>query len=57
MARCYQEELVDIVVMTEPSGERAAAEFIVRGRYIATDEGLPEARARPTSCGPARSSP
>ncbi|HRY23700.1 MAG: nuclear transport factor 2 family protein [Geminicoccaceae bacterium] len=46
MARCYQEELVDIVVMTEPSGERAAAEFIVRGRYIATDEGLPEARGQ-----------
>lgn len=46
MARCYQEELVGIVVMTAASGERAAAEFTVRGRYIATDEGLPEARGQ-----------
>lgn len=46
MARCYAEELVDIVVMTEPAGTRAAATFTVRGRYIATDEGLPEARGQ-----------
>lgn len=46
MARCYAEELVDIVVMVAPSGERAAAEFVVKGRYLATDAGLPAARGQ-----------
>lgn len=41
MARCYRERLEDIVVMIAPDGRRAAAEFIVHGTYIATDEGLP----------------
>ncbi len=31
------------VVMAEPTGTRAAAEFIVEGEYLATDEGLPPA--------------
>src|SRR5512139_3275844 len=43
MDRCYRERLVDIVVMAEPSGTRAAAEFVVEGEYLATDEGLPPA--------------
>jgi steroid delta-isomerase-like uncharacterized protein len=44
MARCYTEELRDIVVMvTADGGARAAAEFVVQGRYVATDHGLPEA--------------
>ncbi|NJK32047.1 MAG: SnoaL-like domain-containing protein [Deltaproteobacteria bacterium] len=46
MARCYRETLVDIVIMTEPTGTRVAAEFIVEGEYIATDEGLPEAEGQ-----------
>ena len=46
MDRCYRERLVDIVVMAEPSGGRAAAEFVVEGAYLATDEGLPEARGQ-----------
>ena len=46
MARCYREKLVDIVVMAAPDGRRAAAEFIVEGTYLATDEGLPEARGQ-----------
>jgi len=46
MDRCYRERLVDIVVMAEPSGARAAAEFVVEGAYLATDEGLPEARGQ-----------
>jgi steroid delta-isomerase-like uncharacterized protein len=41
MNRCYAEDLADIVVMSE--GDRAAAEFVVHGRYNATDEGLPAA--------------
>ena len=46
MARCYAERLEDVVVMTEPTGTRAAATFTVRGTYRATDEGLPEARGQ-----------
>ena len=46
MDRCYRERLVDIVVMAAPDGSRAAAEFIVEGTYLATDEGLPEARGQ-----------
>ncbi len=43
MDRCYRERLADIVVMAEPAGTRAAAEFIVEGEYLASDEGLPPA--------------
>ncbi|MCY0096089.1 ketosteroid isomerase-related protein [Hoeflea ulvae] len=43
MSRHYDEELGDIEIMVNASGSRAAAEFTVRGSYLATDEGLPEA--------------
>ena len=43
MNRCYREKLSDIVILTEPSGSRAAAEFQVEGTYLKTDEGLPPA--------------
>jgi len=43
MDRCYRETLEDIVLFHSPDGSRAAAEFNVRGQYLATDEGLPEA--------------
>lgn len=43
MNRCYTEQLEDMVVMTNPEGTRAAAEFVVNGAYLATDEGLPKA--------------
>ena len=46
MDRCYRERLVEIVVMADATGTRAAAEFIVEGEYRATDEGLPEARGQ-----------
>ena len=46
MARCYGEELRDIVVMAADDGGRAAAEFVVHGRYLATDDGLPEANGQ-----------
>src|SRR4051812_5655459 len=44
--RCYDEEIVDIAVMTNTDGTRAAAEFIVLGKYLASDEGLPPARGQ-----------
>ena len=43
MARHYDETLRDIEIMVSESGVRAAAEFTVDGRYIATAEGLPPA--------------
>lgn len=43
MARCYRERLDDIVLMASADGARAAAEFVVHGKYLATDEGLPPA--------------
>jgi steroid delta-isomerase-like uncharacterized protein len=43
MDACYQERIADLIVLTEPTGTRAAAEFTVHGRYLATDEGLPPA--------------
>lgn len=46
MARCYREQLRDIVVMVAPDGRRAAAEFVVHGEYIADDEGLPPAHGQ-----------
>jgi steroid delta-isomerase-like uncharacterized protein len=46
MDRCYRERLADIVVMADATGTRAAAEFTVHGEYLATDEGLPEARGQ-----------
>jgi steroid delta-isomerase-like uncharacterized protein len=41
MNRCYREEIRDLVVLTEPTGTRAAAEFQVHGVYLATDPGAP----------------
>jgi steroid delta-isomerase-like uncharacterized protein len=46
MSRCYRETITDIVVLTEPSGERAAAEFTVHGEYLTADEGLPPAHGQ-----------
>ncbi|MBO0662602.1 nuclear transport factor 2 family protein [Jiella sp. MQZ9-1] len=43
MHRHYDETLADIVVFASEDGSRAAAEFTVRGRYIETAAGLPEA--------------
>lgn len=46
MQRCYREELRDIVVMASPDGTRVAAEYVVHGTYLDTDEGLPTARGQ-----------
>jgi steroid delta-isomerase-like uncharacterized protein len=46
MERCYREELKDIVVLSAADGTRAAAEFVVHGTYLATDDGLPPARGQ-----------
>ncbi len=46
MNRCYGEELTDIVVFEAEGGTRAAAEYVVNGTYLATDDGLPEAKGQ-----------
>lgn len=43
MERCYKERLEDIVLMASEDGRNAAAEFVVHGAYLTTDDGLPEA--------------
>lgn len=43
MEASYRERLHDIVVMASDDGRRAAAEYVVHGTYLRTDEGLPEA--------------
>ncbi len=42
----YKEQLVDMVIMATPDGTRAAAEFVVLGKYIQSDEGLPAAKGQ-----------
>ena len=43
---CYQESVEELVVFADESGTRAAAEFYIRGEYLSTDEGLPEANGQ-----------
>ncbi|MEZ5507799.1 MAG: ketosteroid isomerase-related protein [Gammaproteobacteria bacterium] len=42
----YREQLVDMVIMSNAAGDRAAAEFVVEGEYLATDAGLPVANGQ-----------
>ncbi len=46
MSRCYREELTDMVIFEAEGGRRVAAEYVVNGTYLETDEGLPEARGQ-----------
>lgn len=41
MSESYREELTDMVIFE--NGARGAAEYVVNGTYLKTDEGLPEA--------------
>ncbi|GAB6141103.1 ketosteroid isomerase-related protein [Methylosoma difficile] len=42
----YKEQLVDMVIMASADGSRAAAEFVVLGEYLQSDEGLPAANGQ-----------
>lgn len=46
MDKSYAEHLSDLVVMADATGTRAAAEFVVHGKYVATDAGLPMAKGQ-----------
>ncbi len=43
MNRCYEEQITEIAVMVNEDGSRAACEFLVLGKYLKADEGLPPA--------------
>lgn len=43
MNHCYKETVKKLVIMVSEDGLRASAEFIIEGKYISTDKGLPEA--------------
>ena len=46
MNRCYREQLSEISIMSSADGNRAAAEFVVNGEYLVSDEGLPAAQGQ-----------
>jgi steroid delta-isomerase-like uncharacterized protein len=46
MDQSYKETVEDLVVFTSDHADRAAAEFFIRGEYLATDDGLPPARGQ-----------
>lgn len=46
MTDSYKENLTDMVIFVNEAGDRAAAEFVVNGSYLKTDEGLPEAKGQ-----------
>lgn len=46
MNRTYREEVHDVVVMSDPTGTHAAAEFTIRGTYLMTDGDLPVAKGQ-----------
>lgn len=46
MDKHYDENLRNMVLMSDKSGERVAAEFICDGKYKVTAEGLPPAKGQ-----------
>lgn len=46
MNGCYEEHLENIEIMVNADGSRAAAEFVVLGRYLKSDPGLPQAHGQ-----------
>ncbi len=46
MDHCYSEQVEELAVLTSPDGRRAAAEFVIEGRYQVSDAGLPPAHGQ-----------
>lgn len=46
MARSYLEVLTDIEIISSADGRRVAAEYVVSGQYLASDQGLPIAHGQ-----------
>jgi steroid delta-isomerase-like uncharacterized protein len=47
MAQCYRETITDLVILTDSTGTRAAAEFTVHGEYLQASPGMPAAHGQP----------
>lgn len=41
--RCYQERVLNLVELETPDHARGAAEYLVQGKYVRTDVGMPKA--------------
>ena len=46
MNRSYEEQIVDLMIMSNEDGSRASCEFTVLGKYLKSDEGLPPAKGQ-----------
>ncbi len=46
MNKNYRERLTNIKIVASADGKHAAAEFVVNGKYLATDTGLPKAKGQ-----------
>lgn len=46
MDASYQEQIAELVYLTSDDEGRAATEYLVLGKYLRTDEGLPEAKGQ-----------
>lgn len=47
MNQCYEETIENICIMTNTNyPDRAAVEYVVHGKYLRTDTGLPEAKGQ-----------
>jgi steroid delta-isomerase-like uncharacterized protein len=46
MDRCYLEQVQNVVLMQNPDGTRAAAEFDLEGQYLQTDGNFPPAKGQ-----------
>lgn len=46
MNASYREQLRSVVVLASLDGDRAAAEYVVHGEYLNSDEGLPAAHGQ-----------
>jgi steroid delta-isomerase-like uncharacterized protein len=46
MNLCYDEQIVDLAVMSNDDGSRASAKFTVLGKYLVGDSGLPPAHGQ-----------
>lgn len=47
MNTCYDERAYNIAIMVNEDGSRAAAEFMLDGKYLANDGNLPDAHGQP----------
>ena len=47
MNTCYDEKAYDLAIMVNSDGSRAAAEFMLDGKYLKKDGNLPDAKGQP----------